>query len=158
VGFAGDFVSTVDRGVFVISAGILLVCAYLLVTNSPLLLQQVIGEPSVPAGTVVAWFGLFSLAATARQLSLMLGAPAAIMGLFWLSLAIAAGWGLVSYLLAADWHFNFSARAEGFRGSDAAAHWFWRYSFLVAGLPVVLLSVAAITAIVRRVWRTSVNR
>ncbi|MDJ0916342.1 MAG: hypothetical protein QNJ05_01175 [Woeseiaceae bacterium] len=94
-------------------------------------------------GTLVTWGGLSALPA-----ALVLAKPG------WLNhayafcmraaLLLAVMWGLVSYLLADNWSFNFGANSEGFRGSSAAGRVFWFYSLLVLSAPLLIVVSAAV--------------
>jgi hypothetical protein len=47
-------------------------------------------------------------------------------------------WGLISYVLAGNWTFVFSATVEGFQGSAEAGKVFWYITYLAVGSPVLV--------------------
>ena len=66
-------------------------------------------------------------------------------------LALAVLWPFASYALAGNWSFSFGSREE-FRGSSRAADWFFRYSYAVVLLPMVLV-LARIAHVGLARWR-----
>ena len=103
----------------------------------------------MPVGTAVAWAGYICLAAAVQQTLAPLRAPALLHKLGWASLLFALVWGLVSYLLAANWSYSFSGAASGFRGSTAASVGFWGYSVFAGAAPLLVLAAALVQRIRR---------
>ena len=139
----------ISRTVFgFIAGGITLFAVTLLVSGSPLLLANVGWLGEIPAGTFISWAGIFCL-----PLSLLLasGDPRVqnsgilnwISNLLRLAVVLGLVWGLVGFLFAGNWSFNFSPQ-ESFRGSVSAANYFWAYTGFTVCLSVLLgLALAA---------------
>lgn len=127
--------------VFVVSLG-------LLVTGSPLLTATLSARLGLPLGNVITWLGMLALV-----FALWFGSPGLrvprsgsdrLYRRAWMVLLVmAALWPFVSYALAGNWSYSFGQR-EGFRGSSAAADWFFRYSYASVLLPLLFAVVRAI--------------
>lgn len=134
------------RAAVIAALGVFVASGYLLLTGSPLLLVTAIEAIGLPLGNVIAWTGMASLPLatylgfhscldrdTSRHRALRIVARVLV--------ALGAAWGFVSYGLAANWAYNFSVRAGGFRGGETAAMIFWGYSFAVVALTLLLAIV-----------------
>lgn len=146
---------------YFLSICVFLLATFLLVTGSPLLLLE-IGNAGFPFGTLITWLGVIALPLAIYFGSSKLQRPTGkTMRIFRLILLImivlACSWGFVSYFLAANWSFSFSNRATHFRGSPAAAWYFWRYAYLVGGLPFAFLLVFWIYKLILKWKKKAVN-
>jgi hypothetical protein len=117
----------------------------LLVTGSPILVAPLSERLGLPFGLVVTWSGMTALVMLIWFGSSGLREPASrrdriYRRLWFILLALAVLWPFVSYALAGNWSFSFGSREE-FRGSSRAADWFFRYSYAVVLLPMLLVLV-----------------
>lgn len=115
---------------------------YVLISSSPVLTRSAFASLGMPAGTLIAWVGLVALPAAALLARLQCLGRVGIRALLF-ALILAVAWGFVCFGLADNWSFNFSAAADGFRGSEAAGRLFWWYSLTAWALPLVVLWGAA---------------
>ncbi len=116
----------------------------LLVSGSPALTVSVV--EGLPLGTPLTWAGLVSL-----PLMALSGVPALrrpsdrrariYAAIFKACLALAALWGIVSFLLAGNWSYSFTSSATGFRGSTRAAPYFFDLTYATAGLPIFAAAI-----------------
>lgn len=125
---------------------VLIFCAVLLASSSHWLLVPIDREGSMPLGTLVTWLGLIvwptlvymvffkrMRGITSLKLVYKTFFPALII--------IAVLWGPVSYLLAGNWAFNFTNAQDTYQGSSAASALFWKFSYTVAAMPLLMLIV-----------------
>ncbi len=126
----------------------LLLCLFLLASSPALLDRPMIKKPFVPWGTPIAWAtlilfpGLFWL--VAKRLGLMpiqSWAARLFFLLVGVALLIGLSWGIVSYLLADNWSFDFTDDEERYE-------WWGRYSTLPILLPLVAVAVVALRRLV----------
>ena len=120
--------------------------AYLLVTGSPLLVLIAIEPMGLPLGNLTTWAGIAALPAAAR-----LGFSNYLSGdtagarvsriITNILLVLAMAWGGVSYGLAGNWAFNFSASSETFRGSNFAGEIFQIYTVSIIAITLLWLVV-----------------
>ena len=130
---------------FAVALVIFLVAFALLLTGSPVLEVTLSASLGLPLGNVIAWSGMVALVMMIWFGSRGLREPSVprdrIYRRLWFAMLILALlWPFVSYALAGNWSFSFRWQ-EGFRGSSRAADWFFRYSYAVLLLPVLLVVV-----------------
>mgnify|MGYP000107873547 FL=1 len=147
--------STIRLG-FTAALAIFLFALALLVTGSPLLAVPLSERLGLPLGNVITWFGMTALVMLVWFGSRGLREPASrrdriYRQLWFILLALAVLWPFASYALAGNWSFSFGSREE-FRGSSRAADWFFRYSYAVVLLPMLLV-LARIAHVGLARWR-----
>lgn len=133
---------------FAVSLLILVVSLGLLVTGSPLLTMTLSARIGLPLGNVITWLGMVALVFAIWFGSAGLRDPRTVADRLyrhaWVALlAMAVLWPFVSYALAGNWSYSFGQR-DGFRGSSAAADWFFRYSYAIVLLPLLFVIVRAV--------------
>lgn len=142
---------------FLMSLVVFLVSLGLLISGSSILVKPVIPESSVPVGTVSTWLGLIALSLLFVYGNNKLNAPKnnfeqTIRFGFKTCFFLALFWGLVSYLLAGNWSYNFKTSDE-FVGSNEAYEVFRYYTLLVVGLPFLLALFYALISLQKRITR-----
>ena len=131
----------------------------LLFTGSPLLELEILGDPYLPAGTLITWFGMIALPAAIYWGIKEMRQPGSqitrfLSGLLKVLLILAILWAPICSLLAGNLAFNFS-EVQGFQGGQTAMRMFWWYSY---GLPVeslLLLLIYWSTSLTNRMGRIS---
>ena len=137
---------------FLASLAVFITALVLLFTGSPILDRSMSKTANIPWGTLITWLGMIS-----SPLSVLLGIknfrrPGNSFQKY-LSLSLktlillALLWAPICYLLAGNIAFNFSG-TEGFQGGQTAMKWFWRYSYGIPILSIVLLVIFWLTRIV----------
>lgn len=134
-----------SRIIFLITLLILIICTFLLVTGSDILVKPVIPGSGLPWGTIITWAGLIALPATIlsgiENIRLPGNAVCRILNIAnKMAVFFALIWGFVSYYFANNWAFTFSQQTE-FRGSTRASSFFWNYTFFIIILSLTLLIV-----------------
>ena len=126
---------------FYTSVTMLTVSAALLITGSTLLVLPISNEPYIPLGTFITWFGIIALPSAIYWGNQNLRMPPSAFRYLSLVLKIilflALLWAPICYLLAGNWSFSFSNK-ETFQGGQAAMRWFWRFSYGIVVVPIVL--------------------
>jgi len=130
----------------------------LLVTGSPLLTVALDRSDSIPLGTFITWAGLIALPLTVYYGVQELRAPTTrvnkILSLSLKSvLLLAFLWVPLSYALAGNLSFSFSEKVT-FQGGQTAMKWFWRLSYTVAIVPILVLLVYWVSALFSRLMST----
>ncbi len=129
---------------FIISLLVFFGSIYLLVTASPVLLYPLSEALGLPMGTLTTWLGFLSLPAMAYFAFpnlLKMGTPLqkGLRAAWIIGLLLAVCWPFLSYLLAANWSFNFVGPQEAFRGSDRAGVYFDYLNLLTLLWPLLVL-------------------
>ena len=137
------------------SLTVLIVTTALLITGSSLLTQPLSSKYAIPLGTPITWLGMISLPLTIflgvekirkpiepldHYLSRTLG----------IVLIAALFWAPISYGLAGNFSFSFTEK-EGFQGGQSAMRWFWRFSYGIVVLPIILLMIHWISLLFAKV-------
>ena len=138
-----------------ISTVVFLVSLGLLVTGSPALLWSLM--PGLPLGTISTWAGMVALPLMMRS-----GLPAlrepetrmhrAYAALFLALVGLGASWGLMGFALSGNWANTFTSAAPGFRGSAAASPYFWQFTYLCVGLPLLTLAIYGLHSLALRLF------
>ena len=133
---------------------IVLITITLLVTGSPLLTTALDKNDSIPLGTFITWVGLIAL-----PLSVYWGIKEfrnpTTKGFKFLSIILktvivmAILWVPVSYLLSGNISFSFSEKVT-FQGGQTAMRWFWRYTYGIALVSLLMLIAYWIMALLRK--------
>lgn len=122
---------------------VLLLALALLTTGSSVLNIALDKDDTVPLGTFITWAGIISL-----PLSIYLGIsemknPSTKLNRFLsvllkISLGLAVLWVPISYALAGNISFSFAER-ELFQGGQSAMKWFWRLSYGIPSMALIVL-------------------
>lgn len=117
---------------------------YLLISGSPVLTWPLDKNNSIPLGTFITWLGFISL-----PMAIFLGVEKlrtptgnfyrVLSNLLKISLLFALLWVPLSYILAGNISFSFSEKTE-FQGGQEAMKWFWRYSYGIVLLPLIIIA------------------
>lgn len=131
--------------IFFITLLILIICTFLLVTGSDILVKPVVPGSGLPWGTIITWAGLIALPAAILSGIENIRHPGNIVFRILniankMAVFFALIWGFVSYYFANNWAFTFSQQTE-FRGSIRASSFFWYYTFFIIVLSLTLLIV-----------------
>ena len=134
-----------SRITFFITLLVLIICTFLLVTGSDILVKPVIPGSGLPWGTIITWAGLIALPSTILSGIENIRHPGnAVFRILnianKMAVFFALIWGLVSYYFANNWAFTFSQQTE-FRGSIRASSFFWNYTLFIIILSLTLLIV-----------------
>jgi hypothetical protein len=125
-------------------------CVILLLSGNELLLLPVFGLSVFPAGTLVAWLGFVSLAILCFPFPpiFKLHLISACFSVF-----NALIWGIVSYVFAGNWQFEFSNESTGFIGSPEAFTWFKFYSLITFLFPIFTTLVFKLIKLFKKIDR-----
>ncbi|MCB0554951.1 MAG: hypothetical protein KDD02_15480 [Phaeodactylibacter sp.] len=131
---------------------LLVLCAFFLVTGSPLLEKPILREPLFPAGAIIAWVGILALPASIyfgiENIYTPRTKPHRAYNLILKILTVLALlWGLVCFALADNWNFSFKNQ-EPFRGSTRASVYFWYFNAMVVLVPLVFLAVYGVHGVI----------
>lgn len=131
------------KGFFLISLIILIVVVLLLATASPVLVIELSSDPYIPLGNIITWIGLVAFPIAIYSGIYFIRKPKSVFLkllkiLLLIDIVLAALWFLVSFYLADNWSASFEGNEE-FRGGIRASYYFWNYTYLVVGLPLLLL-------------------
>lgn len=127
------------RSYFYLSISILIMALALLISASPILLMAILEDPYLPAGTLITWLGLISLALSVK-FGIGASCPKWMRSLILISMILAFSWGMICYLLSGNWAFNFSNIQE-FQGGQTAMKIFWIFTYSVASIPILILLI-----------------
>ncbi len=143
------------RIAFFVGLLFLLVVSILLIGGSEWLVWPIWDDPFFPLGTLLTWLFVVVLPAT-----ILLGVSNfhppqdRFSKRYWMAflalVGLAASWGGVAYALAGNWNFSFRGDAPTFRGSSAASPYFWRFTYALLVLPILLLLVYKLHDFFRR--------
>lgn len=123
---------------FTVSITIVITALCLLLSGSSVLLLNLASESNIPLGTFVTWAGITSfplavLSGNGNIYRAKLGIIRLLNNVLTVCVFLGAAWGIVGFLLAGNWGFNFSER-ESFIGSSSAYVYFWSYTAAVVGV------------------------
>ena len=130
------------RAAVVTALGVFAASVYLLVTASPVLVRMAIEPIGLPLGNLTTWAGIVALPtaswlAFSKYLAGHATANRFCRAVMLMLLVLAAAWGLVSFGLAGNWAFNFSASSESFRGSGLAGEIFRIYTVSIIAITLL---------------------
>ena len=124
---------------------ILTISMYLLGTGSELLIQPFIENPFVPFGSLITWFGLISMQfiiligiENIRNSNTSIYKTLRLINKLFIILAIL--WIPICYILAGNFSNTF-ANKETFQGGQLAMKWFWRYTYSLGIVPILILLI-----------------
>ena len=105
-----------------------------------------------PVGTLTTWMGLvaFPLVFYLSHRSIRVPGTSFEKMISWSfkSLVLLGfSWGFISYILAANWGFNFEVR-ENFRGSVGAGNIFWNFTYFLVIAPLVLIIIKLVVPLI----------
>ena len=131
---------------FFLSLIVLISSVYILLTGSPILNYELMDDPRIPAGTPITWLGFIALPLMFYFGITRIRVPQnrfeKFINIGFKTLIIAgAFWGFICFLLANNWSNSFSSQAERFRGSVRAGEIFWKFNYVLAALPLVLVII-----------------
>lgn len=132
-----------------ISIIIFLISTTLLVTGSSLLTRPLGGNDGIPLGNITTWLGIISIPililfshksfynsdTTFLSFSNVLKALI-LLSVFWLP---------ICYLLAGNFNFSFTEKAE-FQGGQLASRIFWYFTYFIVVAPIVLFLIQRVFA------------
>jgi hypothetical protein len=143
----------VRKLLFITALAVIAICAYLLITGSPLLLRSLADDIYVPLGTFITWIGLIAL-----PLSIYIGVDRLysprkkndryISIILILFIILCSLWMPVCYGLAGNISFSFSEKTT-FQGGQTAMKIFWIYTYTLVAGPLILLIVYWINTLIR---------
>jgi hypothetical protein len=135
----------VRKLLFITALLVIAICAYLLITGSPLLLRSLADDIYVPLGTFITWIGLIAL-----PLSIYIGVDRLysprkkndryISKMLILFIILCSLWMPVYYGLAGNISFSFSEKTT-FQGGQTAMKIFWIFTYTLVAGPLILLIV-----------------
>lgn len=139
---------------FLISLLVFLLALGLLITGSSFLVQPLFPGASIPVGTVSTWLGLIALAllfiyGNSKLKAAKNNIEKTIRSGFKTCLFLAISWGIVSFLLAGNWQFNFKTSTD-FVGSSKAYEVFRYFTLAVVILPFLIAFFYGIYSLQKR--------
>ena len=139
----------------VITGIVFMVSLGLLISGSSLLNLLLLKDPPFPLGTLSTWAGLIALPCIIFFSIKVFHPPRSnYAGTYKLGLKIIIllniSWGLLSYILAGNWTFNFSNASPGFQGSIQASLIFIRYTYFLVFLSFAYLLVYSLHTYLRK--------
>ena len=145
---------TARRAGVAVALLIFITSVYLLVTSSPLLVLMAVEPIGLPMGNLTTWAGIVALpVASCVGFSAYLSGNTTggrVSGIIMRTLLVlAAAWGFVSFGLAGNWMFNFSASSDSFRGSALAGEIFWIYTISIVAITLLWSMVLLVVSRVR---------
>jgi hypothetical protein len=139
---------------FMISFLIFIAALWLLISGSTWLVAPLADQPFIPFGTLMTWLGLLSLPTMIFFWRKVAAKPnnrlTRVFNIILIVIFIIEfSWPFVSYGLAGNWAFSFSANSEGFRGSVMASQFFTYFSAFAALLPLFLITISGLISLNR---------
>lgn len=144
-----------NRKLLLLGSIVIFVTAFtLLFTGSPVLGRSMSASSNIPWGTWITWLGMIALPFSIYWSSKGLRKPGTRLQILLSSslkviIILALFWVPISYILAGNIAFNFSA-GEGFQGGESAMKWFWRYSYGIPIATIVVLLLYWITRFIKK--------
>lgn len=126
----------------------------LLFTGSSVLTIPVMANNSIPLGTFITWAGMISLPLAIYWGVVKFryptdGSDKFLSGLLRIIIILALLWIPICYLLAGNLSFTFTEK-ESFQGGQTAMKWFWRFSYGLSTVPIVLLVTHWILRLIKK--------
>lgn len=128
--------------------------SFLLITGSKILNASTMGDARIPAGTWITWLGMISLPVAILSGNKGLYTPGSKTNRFFslalkVLISLAIMWVPICYLLSGNLSFTFSEKSE-FQGGQTAMRIFWYFSYMLVGLPLLLLILYKVRSILVR--------
>ena len=138
----------------IISLSAFLICVYLLVTGSQILVKPLYKGSGLPCGTIITWIGLIAFPASVLfGIKKILDPDKSILRILNIvikvNILLGLAWGFISYYLAGNWAFTFTPQND-FRGSTDASLYFFSFTLVIAILPLICLAVFLVHSLISR--------
>ncbi|WP_167618320.1 hypothetical protein [Maribellus sediminis] len=138
------------KGIKILAIPVLLAALiYFFVISPEVLGKELLSGSGLPAGTLISWAGLFIYAFL--MFGLMKGRPESSVSrslktILLLNVILAGIWGILSYLLAGNWSFNFTNSNFSFR--------FWiGITLFIVLIPLISFIIFAISRVLSRLTK-----